>query len=170
MSKKVYIITGHSNQGKTTWIAGAIDFLFSNNQNFAGLFCPSDFTDGKKSAIDCVLLPEKKKLCLAKRKQDFSSGYSRKWKFDDDVIDAVNKHVENIKSCTYFICDEIGPLELIKGGGFTSAIKFMQSQNFKNAIVAIRPSMIEKFKNLFDSQMQFLIINVTEKHDYSILL
>lgn len=170
MSKKIYIITGHSNQGKTSWIAGAIEFLSANQKNFSGVYCPSVLKHGQKSAIDCVLLPEMNKICLAKKNDHFSEGFLEKWTFDDSAIKIINKHFENIDYCSYLICDEIGPLELIKGAGFTSAIKFLQSQNFESAIVAIRPSMIAHFKKLFPASTQFIIINAYNNPDYHVLL
>ena len=40
MDKKVYIISGHSNDGKTNWITKAVEFLKEKNLSVAGVVAP----------------------------------------------------------------------------------------------------------------------------------
>lgn len=166
MKKTIYIICGHSDDGKTSWISQALDYFNSNNIDFYGVVCPSEFIKNEKAAIDCVLLPSNKRFCLAKRKPDFSEGYSRKWKFDDKIIDAINAHIDKATSCDYFICDEIGPLELIKKQGFTSALSFLKEGQYNKALVALRPLLVDKFKLMYSDVADIKIIDVCEQVEF----
>lgn len=169
MKKRIYVISGHSGDGKTTWISNAVKYLQDNNFSIAGVYCPASFIDNEKMGIDAVLLPQDKRINLAKFKDNPKDGYSRKWKFDDNAVDEINKHCKNLPDADYLIVDEIGPWELVKGEGFTEATELLKCGKFKKAIVAIRPSMVKRAKSLFYQDCEFKIIDVTENPDLSIL-
>ncbi len=82
------------------------------------------------------------------------------------MINTINAHINKANSCDYFICDEIGPLELIKKQGFTSALKFLKEGKYNKAIVALRPSLIKKFKTLYDKVANIEIINVKDQTEF----
>lgn len=170
MNKNVYIISGHSNDGKTNWIKKSIEFLKKNNFSVGGVYAPGLWDDNEKIAIDSVLLPTEELLHLAIRKPDFSEGYSRKWKFNDSVVEQINDHLGNLVNCDYVIIDEIGPLEIVKNKGFTNGLKILKEGYFKNVIVAVRPSLIEKLKSFINKDYKVQVIEVVDNPDSDVLV
>lgn len=170
MDKKVYIISGHSNDGKTNWIKKAVEFLKEQNQSVTGVVAPGVWKGDEKKGIDSVLLPDEELVHLAVRKPDFSEGYSRKWKFDDDVMEKINNHLGNLGDCDYVVIDEIGPLEVIKKQGFTNALNILEEGKFKNVIVALRPSLVERLIPIINKDYEVIILDVANNPDLDILL
>lgn len=170
MDKKVYIISGHSNDGKTNWITKAVEFLKDKNLSVSGVVAPGVWDGDEKKAIDSILLPDEELVHLAVRKPDFSEGYSRKWKFDDEVMEKINNHLGNLGDCDYVVIDEIGPLEVIKKQGFTNALKILEQGNFKNVIVAVRPSLVNKLYDIVHKDYKIQILEVDKNPNHDILI
>lgn len=170
MSKNIYIVSGHSGSGKTAWLTKAIDFLKKNNFVVGGVLAPGVWENGEKIAIDSVLYPEASRITLAVRKPDFAEGYSRKWKFDDQMVEKINNHLKQLNSCDYVVIDEIGPLEIIKHQGYTNAIKILEEAKFDNVIVAIRPSLVNKLKDIIQKDYKIQILEVDKNPNHDILI
>ena len=170
MDKKVYIISGHSNDGKTNWITKAVEFLKDKNLSVSGVVAPGAWADDEKTGIDSILLPGEELVHLAVRKPDFSEGYSRKWKFDDEVLEKINNHLWNLGDCDYVVIDEIGPLEVIKKQGFTNALKILEEGYYQNVIVALRPSLVERLKNIIHKDYEVQVLEVDKNPNHDILI
>lgn len=169
MAKKVYIISGHSNDEKTNWIMKSVEFLKEKNLSFAGVVAPGVWVDDEKTGIDSFLLPNEELVHLAVRKPDFSEGYSRKWKIDDEVMKKINTHLGNLGDCNYVVIDEIGPLEIIKKQGFTNALKILEEGYYQNVIVALRPSLVERLKNIIHKDYEVQVLEVDNNPSVDVL-
>lgn len=170
MRRNVFIISGNSNDGKTNWIKGAVEFLINNNFSVGGVVAPGVWYGEEKMGIDSVLLPNEELVHLAVRKPDFSEGYARKWNFNDDVMEKINNYLGNLSDFDYIVIDEIGPLEVIQKQGFTNAIKILEEGRFNNVIVALRPSLVELLKNKIHKDYEVKIIEVALKPGFDLLL
>lgn len=143
MRENLYIVTGKSGSGKTHFLE------HKKFQSVAGVIAPGVWKDGEKIGIDNILLPDNKVVHLATKKPLDSAGYSRKWKFDDDALEVVNKHFLTISNYQTLIVDELGPLELEQGRGLTNAVSLLKELPCKEAYIVVRPSLLDIAKKTF---------------------
>lgn len=50
-----------------------------------------------------------------------------------------------------FMCDEIGPLEVLEGKGWVGALDFVEERKFELAVTTFRPSLREYFEQRFQN-------------------
>ena len=123
--------------------------------------------------IDNLLLPGKRKVPFARRRDlaqadgayDEGSQAARadlKWAIDDAAIDIVNMHLDGFiegegvhsgleeRSCPaqsrFLVIDELGRLELLAGGGLTSALALLDrgaTPMFPHALAVVRESLLD---------------------------
>lgn len=170
MQKKINIVTGQSGDGKTTWIKGAVDFINCYSKNITGIISPGRFINNEKIGIDCILIPSNQRLNLATKKTHYLKGISNKWEFNEDTINKVNDFLNQIDTCEYFICDEIGPLELNNNQGFISALDFLEAGNYKNALIIVRSSLLDKFIKKFKDKAEIQLLDIKKECNYNFLL
>lgn len=77
---------------------------------------------------------------------DLSLGH---WLFSSASLAWGNDFLANSLPADLFIVDEIGPLELVRGKGWTNALQALRSQKYRLALVVIRPSLLEPAQALF---------------------
>lgn len=160
MDKKIYIITGGVETGKTRWFESFINFLDAENKAYAGLICPGIWDSGQKLGIDAVLLPNKIKINLAMRKENNEVGFLKKWNFRDAAISEINEHFSNLPKNEFLFVDEIGPLEIERGEGFTKALEILKIGEFEKAFVVVRRHLIEAAKKVFSPTSEIEIIDI----------
>ncbi|MDR0888533.1 MAG: hypothetical protein LBM21_01400 [Coriobacteriales bacterium] len=140
------IITGESGSGKTQKLLGLLDNSRAAGFSVSGIICPAVFDGGKKTGIDALLLPGEERIRLA----DAGAGaHGLSWAFSDTAMEAVNAYFDALcepaaaERATVTVIDEIGPLELVHGGGFTSALKLLDDIAYNDAIIVVRPSLLD---------------------------
>lgn len=141
---RILVITGDAGAGKTTTCrrlaAGAED----RGWRVAGVICPARFEKGVKTGILATDLRsgDTRLLAVHQRTSDPEAlGYS----FDEEALTWANDIVAAAPPCDLLIVDELGPLELVQGRGFTSAFQTLQEGKYQLAIVVVRPSLLEAF-------------------------
>ena len=151
---KLYVMTGQIQTGKTTWLKAFLNKASDENMRIDGLITPAIFENGQKTGIEAYLLPEKEKFLLAKKRfidseiahkndqavceKDKKLGYE----FSGQSIERINAHLHYCVGAQNLVIDEIGPLEMMQGKGYTEALKLLDESAVTNAIVVIRPSLL----------------------------
>lgn len=125
----------------------------------------------EKLGIDCVLLPEGERIPFARRDDlaraeggaDADSQSARAglcWAIDDAAIDQVNAHFEKIAAraaaagehgaadagAGLAVVDELGRLELLRDGGFSSALRLLEAgptRLYGTAVAIVRASLAD---------------------------
>lgn len=125
--------------------------------DIAGIYTPGVFAGEEKLGIDATLLPECKRFSFAKRRAGFdgderaaqrraneSGGIPKKlgWEFSDAAIERINAHLASCESCDLLVIDELGILELVRGGGFTQGMRLLDEGLVDAALVVIRESLL----------------------------
>jgi len=74
------------------------------------------------------------------------------WGFDELAFARVNEYLKTLfvgsgeppaaQQVPLLIIDELGPLELVRSAGYTEALKLLDEERYKDAIVVIRPSLL----------------------------
>ena len=68
------------------------------------------------------------------------------WVFDAERVKWGNELLEDIVSCDVLVIDELGPLEFFQQQGFVSGFEALKRDNFKLALVVIRPELLDEAK------------------------
>ncbi|MBN1322157.1 MAG: hypothetical protein JXA87_15095 [Thermoleophilia bacterium] len=68
------------------------------------------------------------------------------WDFDPAVFTWVDAVLSRATPCDLLVVDELGPLELLGGRGWASALEVLGSRDYCIALVACRPKLLEVLK------------------------
>lgn len=150
----LFILTGDIRTGKTTWLEARVRDLEAAGVPVRGVLAPGVWRDGEKVGIENVLLPSRERVLLA---TPAASGCSRGpgWDFDEAALAHVNGHLATLAATTaekdaragLLVIDEIGPLELRRGGGLIAALSLLDAgpaPAWPHALVVVRSSLAEE--------------------------
>ena len=74
---------------------------------------------------------------------------TKRWIFNKGAITWGNQMLKGSVPCDLLVVDEVGPLELERGEGWTEAIPTVRSGLFKLALVAVRPELLDAARAIF---------------------
>lgn len=135
-------------------------------------FPQADANGFEKLGIDNVLLPGGERIAFARRADlaerdealDPNSQSARaglRWAINDDAIELVNGHFATLRAQAtahdharegFLIIDELGQLELLRGGGLTEAIAILQegpSPLARHALIVVREALLPHVEGRF---------------------
>lgn len=165
----LYLLTAPSGAGKTTFCAALADQARAAGWDVAGILCPPVFENGVKTAILAQDLRTRETRPLAISAYlplpTFHSFHLPlgQWLFDSSVIDWGNEIFASSLPCDLFIVDELGPLELLRGEGWSSALAALRQKTYKIAVAVVRPTLLETAQKAFpESQVLHLPQNATD--------
>ncbi len=72
------------------------------------------------------------------------------WDFYSGVFEWVTEFLSRATPCDLLVIDELGPLELLGGRGWASALEFVRSQAYGIALVVCRPQLIDVLRAQLD--------------------
>lgn len=165
----LYILTGQVQIGKSRWLERLVRDLQEKGTECygvisAGVWVRSSSSHANESGfeklgIDSILLPDWQRFEFAQRLDlvKASGSYDKEsqagkvglgWHISDDAIVRVNDHFAHIAKARskhevkgLLVVDELGRLELERGGGLIEAMKLLEQGSdpcFENAIVVAR--------------------------------
>lgn len=123
----------------------------------------------EKLGIDNVLLPGGERVPFARRRDlaladgtydasSQSSAAQLAWDISDEAIARVNTHFDALAQSagcpSLLVVDELGQLELLRGGGLTSAMALLDAgatPRFPHAVVIVREWLLNRAKERFAS-------------------
>jgi nucleoside-triphosphatase THEP1 len=65
-----------------------------------------------------------------------------RFRFDPDVLTWANAKLIQATPCDLVIIDEVGPLELERGGGWVNAFDVLERMDYALALVVVRPELV----------------------------
>jgi nucleoside-triphosphatase THEP1 len=140
---RIILLSGGSELGKTTFCLKLVDMLEAIPMVVYGVICPPVYEGLTKTGIDIQILKSGAKHHLAQLNSGKSEGlFTRKWQFDETVIEWGNQELAKATPCDILIVDELGPLEFERGLGFLNGFTVINSRDYKAALVVIRPSLL----------------------------
>ena len=168
----LFFLTGDIQIGKTRWLMDELVRLESQGIEPCGVIAPGIWVpreDGfEKLGIDNMLLPEKRTISFARRRDlaeadgelDAGSQAGRAqlgWAIRDEAIDEVNVHFDALARIKepgrrLLVVDELGRLELLAGGGLTSALALLDrgaTSVFPHALVVVRETLLDSARERF---------------------
>jgi len=143
MTKQI-IITGALERGKTT-LCGQLAMLAREaGWEVRGVLSPAVFVDGlRKVGIDLVNLSSGERRPLAHRDRPADGVRTERWNFIKDATEWGNAILSASVPCDLLIVDELGPLELVRGEGLLSGLTAIDGDNYRLAVVVIRPALLK---------------------------
>ena len=145
-------------------------------------FPHADANGFEKLGIDNVLLPEGQRIAFARRadlaeasgEHDPNSQSSQAklhWSISDAAIERVNGHFADLRARAqahddttggFLIVDELGQLELLRGGGLTEAVGILQdgpTALTRHALVVVREALLAHLDGRFSRWGQTELVN-----------
>jgi nucleoside-triphosphatase len=142
------LLTGKGGCGKTTACWKALPGLRASGTRMAGFISPPLLdADGKKSGIEMLNLANGEHHTFARivgRDQSPDVGIYR---LEADAIDWARGVLAAalVSDIDLLVIDEIGPLELRRGGGFAFALEpLADPERIPNAIVIVRHELVDE--------------------------
>jgi nucleoside-triphosphatase THEP1 len=141
---KLILVSGQSGSGKTHWCLELAEHAKAQGISAVGLVSPGVIEAGNKIGIELVDVASGSRQRLAIRRGKSGKGqFTLDWDFNDEAINWGNSILRQLITCQLLILDEIGPLELQRGGGLVKSIGLITARQYGLACVAIRPSLLE---------------------------
>jgi nucleoside-triphosphatase len=149
----LWALTGPRGAGKTTFCRTLAERARAAGWDVAGLLSPGVFEDGVKTGILAQALRTGETHPLARvhpppggasevegRSPQLAFG---NWLFDAAAFTWGNQVLEASLPCDLLIVDELGPLELVRGEGWTSALAVLRQPRYRVGLVVVRPELVE---------------------------
>jgi nucleoside-triphosphatase THEP1 len=147
---RLVFITGSIGSGKTSWCMELAHSARDSGISFEGLVSPAVVIEDHKVGIDLRDLQsgEQRRLAILRTGKDRIPD-DIEWKFDDDTFAWGNRILEKLVGYPFIILDELGPLELKQGKGFTNGIELVSARRYRLACVVVRPSLLQVVRAIF---------------------
>ncbi len=169
----LFLLTGEVQIGKTRWLESLVTELADCGVSCVGVLAPgqwvpsegehADANGFEKLGIDNVLLPSGERIPFARRgdlaradgtfdEESQAAKAELAWHIDDAAIDRVNAHFNEIATHAsvaapgLLIVDELGRLEIWRGGGLTSAMALLAqgpTTTFPHALAVVRDYLLD---------------------------
>jgi nucleoside-triphosphatase len=141
---KLWIISGETGVGKTTLCSALIDEFRRLNWKISGLRSPAIFKLDEKVgiAVEDLASQERNQLATHEFKPDGLEDDPIHWTFDPQVLEWGNRVFKEAVPTDLLVVDELGPLEMKKGMGWTNALNALDSRLYRQAILVMRPKLL----------------------------
>ena len=148
---RLWLVTGERGAGKTRFCRRVAELARKAGWQVGGLISPAVFEGQDKTGIqlESLFSSEVRPLAVKKAQPSFNQVLGE-WHFDAQALAWGNAELTNAlamggnqKQLDLLVIDEIGPLELLHGEGWTAALPLLNSQVYRVGLVVIRPELVE---------------------------
>lgn len=141
----VILMSGPRGAGKTTFLQKLLREIKTGGTDVAGILSLPVEEAGEKIAIDGLDLRSGETRRLAVRNTGASGQWiTRRWQFDVQTMQWADRVLENSTPCELLVIDELGVLEFERNRGWLAGLKAVDDGLYCNAIVVIRPELLDK--------------------------
>ncbi len=141
---KLWIITGEIGAGKTILCAQMIQAFETLGWQISGLRSPAIMQAGQKTgiAVENLATKEQRQLAWQTAIPHALGDVPVHWTFDPQVLDWGNQVFRHVVPTDLLVVDEIGPLEMKRGEGWVNALYALDSRQYRQALLVMRPKLL----------------------------
>jgi nucleoside-triphosphatase THEP1 len=165
----IYVITGERGSGKSTVCAQVAREATGRGMTVAGILTERCSPEPGASRRVVDLRSGQARPFGIQPARGPGSGRSDPltpgWEFDSDVFAWANEAFARSTPCDLLIVDEVGPLELLGGRGWTAALAALRSLDFGAALVVCRPGLLTQLETSLGAQPNGLFTVSAETRD-----
>jgi nucleoside-triphosphatase THEP1 len=163
---EVLALTGASSSGKTTACRRIVDHARANGLQVAGLLTPSGRSaDGDKVSLEVEDIKTGERRPLAERTATPEGPKTENWRFHAEGLAWGNDILLHATPADLLLIDELGPLELLRGGGWTSAIEVLRAGAYRLALVVVRPALLPALEKHFPTRIgRTFLLHESDRH------
>lgn len=149
MTSPIWVLSGPIGSGKTTLCGALVAQARDRGWDVAGLLSPAVFEGESKSGIlaEDLRTGETRLLARAAPHPPFDLQLGN-WYFDRSSLAWGNRVFEASLPCDLLVVDEIGPLELVQGAGWSAALTALRRGAYRLALVVVRPALLDRIRSL----------------------
>lgn len=140
--------------GKTTFCGALVDAARAAGWRVGGLISPGIFEDGIKTgiAVENLRTGERRTLARLSPDPDHDLAVGHRWFFSSAVMAWAATEFDRQSADDLYVVDELGPLEIRRGLGWTAALTALQNNPYRHGLVVIRPDLVEEAQLILQPQ------------------
>jgi len=142
----IALLSGEIGAGKTTVCQRVVNLARSRGYACGGLLTPALIEDGRKVGIVGVDLGSGGRRVMARIDRDLGGPCVGCYHFTADAFAWANAIIASAvkANCDLLVVDEIGPLELVQGGGLAPALDLLSA--VPRALIVVRISLVDALR------------------------
>lgn len=143
-ARHVILLTGDKGVGKSTVCQQVAARARAAGYAVAGVLSPPEVApDGGKVGIwvEDARTGARRRLAVATHLRRGLPVETTHWSFNEDVLQWGAEVIAQATPCDLLLIDELGPLELERGAGWTAAFDVLRGGDYRWAVVVVRPSL-----------------------------
>jgi len=147
----VALVSGAIGAGKTTVCQKVVEAARARGFACGGLLTPPLIEDGRKVGIVGVDLGSGERRVLARTDHDLGGPCVGCYHFTADAFAWANAVIASAveAGCDLLVVDEIGPLELVQGGGLAPTLDVLGAA--PRALIVVRISLVDALRRRLES-------------------
>ncbi|HMA67670.1 MAG TPA: nucleoside-triphosphatase [Desulfosalsimonadaceae bacterium] len=137
------ILSGDKQAGKTTLCTRIAAMARKNGVDTGGVISPALLCRGRKTGIAALDVKTRNWRQIAVLRGEGRTGLETgQWSFFPERLQWANQVLRAATPCTLLFVDELGPLELERGEGWTAGIEWLDEKHYCAAVAVVRPALI----------------------------
>lgn len=164
----ITVLTGNRSVGKTTLLLKLIKKLKSKGTLPSGIITPAIYNkNNEKVGFYALNVADGKQWELGRSDKLLEGPSYGPFCFSERGFIRANKILKKVltKGSIDIFLDEIGPLELEKGYGFSPVLPLISKFNINmNLSLVIRPELVDKFVSRYLVENEYRVIEITHKN------
>jgi nucleoside-triphosphatase len=155
------LLTGEAGCGKTTVCKQVVSLAQARGLAVSGVVTLPRLVGGCKVGLDAEDIRTGQRHALAERVTGTDGPATENWHFHADGLVWGTTVLHDAPSCDLLVIDEIGPLELVEGAGWTVGLELLRAGRYRLALVVVRPALLLRLSECL-GELEPLILTVTQ--------
>jgi nucleoside-triphosphatase len=160
--RRIAILSGLQGSGKTTLCRRLVEEARVLGLDCAGILGPAQVEAGAKVGIDIEDVRTGERRALAAADDLPARLRLGPWRFDDEAVAWGRARLDDASPCDVLFVDEIGPLELNRGEGFTNALEVLRSGDYRLAVAVVRPALVDEVRTRLGARAGRIAVTVCQ--------